>query len=363
MVRLLVIAVLWGLGTGVWAEQLVDIYRAEQLVASQSAAEREQATRRALGNIVVRVSGDRAASEHGEIEAALGRAQDFVYEFNYASTSEILERDGRDLPATKLVLKFSPPAIEGLLRSAGLPLWPANRPALLVWLVKDDAEGLQQVTEDSIRQGLREQAELRGLPLILPLHDLEDRLAVSARQLWSMDESAIEKASERYDADAILVGRYSSTSAGVWRSDWQLLHSQGDPSFDIVGGSARELIDSAINQVTDYLAEIYAITPREEGPDAAVIQLVNIDSFGHYKQAQRYLEGLAMIRRTELVSVEPQALILRLYVEGDLERLLSTLALDKRMLPSVQSAHVSIPENPFLPRATLANPLRYTWQP
>lgn len=361
--RLLAIAVLWVLGAGAWAEQLVDIYRAEQLVASQSATEREQAARQALASIVVRVSGDREAREQAEIEAALARAQDYVYEFNYASTSETIERDGRELPATKLVLKFSPSAIEGLLRTAGLPLWPANRPALLVWLVKDDAEGLQQVTDDSIREALREQAEQRGLPLILPLHDLEDRLAVSARQLWSIDESAIQKASERYDADAILIGRYSSTSTGVWRSDWQLLHSQGDPSFDIEGVSARELIDSALNRAADHFADLYAITPREEGPDAAVIQLVNIDSFGHYKQAQRYLDDLAMIRRTELISVDPQGLILRLYVEGDLERLLSTLALDKKMLPSVQSAHVSIPENPFLPRATLANPLRYTWQP
>lgn len=341
----------------------MDIYRAEQLVTSQSAAERERAARMALGDLAVRVSGDQAAREHEEINAALGRAQDYVYEFNYASTNETLERDGRELPATKLVLKFSPSAIEGLLRTAGLPLWPPNRPALLVWLVKDDAEGLQQVTEDERREALRELAEQRGLPLILPLHDLEDRLALSARQLWSMDEPAIEKASERYDADAVLVGRYSSTSTGVWRSNWQLYHSQGNPTFDVEGASAQELIGSAFHRVADHLADLYAVTPSEAGPAAAVIELVNVDSFGQYKQAQRYLDGLAMIRRTELVSVDPQGLVLRLYMEGDLERLLSTLALDKKMQPSVQAAHVNLPENPFLPRATLMNPLRYTWQP
>lgn len=361
--RLLVIAVLWVWSAGACAEQVVDIYRAEQLVASQSGAEREAAARRALGGIVVRVSGDRAAREHEQIAAALGRAQDFVYEFNYASTSETIERDGQEQPATKLVLKFSPSAIESLLRTAGLPLWPANRPTLLVWLVKDDTQGLQQVSDDAARQASRELAEQRGLPLILPLHDLEDRLALSARQLWNMDEAAIRKASERYDADAVLVGRYSPTSTGVWRSNWQLYHAQGNPSFDIEGMSALELIDSALNRTADHFAELYAITPREEGPDAAVIQLANIDSFGAYKQAQRYLDDLAMIRRTELVSIELGALTFRLQVEGDLNRLLSTLALDKRMLPSVQSAHVSIPESPFLPRATLVNPLRYTWQP
>lgn len=361
--RLLVIAVLWVLSAGAWAGQLVDIYRAEQLVASQSAAERDQAARRALGNIVVRVSGDQTAREHPEIKAALGRAQDYVYEFNYASTSEMLEREGRELPATKLVLKFSPSATKGLLRSAGLPLWPANRPSLLVWLVKDDAQGPQQVTEEPVRQALREQVEQRGLPLILPLHDLEDRLALSARQLWRMDQAAIQKASERYDADAILVGRYSPTSTGIWRSNWQLYHSQGSPTFYLEGISANELIDSALNRVADHFADLYAITPGAGGPDVAVLQLVNIDSFGDFKQAQRYLDGLAMIRRSELVSVDAQGLVLRLYMEGDLERLLSTLSLEKKMRPSVQSIHVSISENPFLPRATVANPLRYTWQP
>jgi len=356
------------LSLGARAEQLVDLYRVEVLVASQSPGERERAARDALRELVVRVSGDRSAAEQPGIKEALSRAQDFVYEFNYASSPETLTRDGRELPASRLVLKFSPVEIERLLRRAELAFWPARRPLVLIWLVaRDQEQGLHRVTDPELQAQLRRRAEARGLPLILPLEDLEDRLALSPRQVWAWDEESVRQASERYAPDAILIGRYSPTSGGGLRSDWQLYHSLGNPSFDLRAQEPEQLMGAAIDRVADHFAERYAIVPREEGPGDIVMQVSGVHSFGDYKSVERYLEDLPMVRRLEFVSLDKERLMFRLVTEGELTGLISALERDRQLVASARSARTGFGGQGFgslaaLPQGSLANPLMYDWQ-
>ena len=353
------------LSLGVRAEQPVDLYRVEVLVASQSAGERERAAREALRELVVRVSGARSALEQPTIEEAASRAENFVYEFNYASSPETLIRDDRELPASRLILKFSPVEIERLLRRAELAFWPASRPSVLVWLVaRNREEGLHRVTDSELRAQLRRHAQARGLPLILPLDDLEDRLALTPRQVWAWDEQTVRKASQRYAPDAILIGRYSPTSRGGLRSDWQLYHSLGNPSFDLRAQDPKQLMSAAIDRVANHYAERYAIVPREEGPGDIVMQIGGLGGFGDYKSVERYLEDLAMVRRMEFVSLDRERLMLRLVTEGELASLISTLERDRRLAPGERQGfgEQGFGRQAALPRGSLTNPLRYDWQ-
>ncbi len=353
---------LFGAMAPVQAEQVVDLYSADILVASQSASERRRAAREGLEQLMVRVSGDPEAIEHSVVQEALSRAEDFIQEFNYVSTSETIEVEDEERPASRLVMKFSPPELERLLRSANLSLWPANRPAVLVWMVGRDDGELERISGSQQRDWLRDRARARGLPLVMPLEDLEDRLALSARELWELEEDVIRKASQRYEAEAILVGRYSETSGGQWRSDWQLYHSQGNPTFYLRAESVEALMGEAVDETANHFAELYAIVPREEGPDAVLIEVGGIDEFGDYKAVERYLEGLALVRRAELVSLRPGVLTLRLVTEGEQARLLGTLERDGKLIPSGDSDRISLSGNRFLPQGSQANPLVYTWQ-
>lgn len=350
------------LATVVRAEQVVDLYTAEVLVTSQSGAERERAAREGLADLVVRVTGDPQAREHPQVQEALTRAEDFISEFNYVSTGEAVEVDGESRPASRLVMKFSSVELERLLRAASLSFWPANRPGVLVWMVARDQGELSRVSDAERREQLRARARVRGLPIVLPLDDLEDRLALPARQIWELDEQAIRNASRRYEAEAILVGRYSETSSGQWRSDWQLYHPLGNPTFYVRADSVQALLSQAIDETANHFAGLYAIVPREEGPGAVVLQVGGVDGFGDYKAVERYLEDLAMVRRAELVTLRPGVLTLRLIAEGDRSQLLGTLERDRRLVPSRQSDRISLSNNRFEPEGTLANPLGYTWQ-
>lgn len=343
------------------AEPVDELYTVETLVASQSAGERGEAARRALEELLVRISGNTEAPDSRELRDALSRAGDFIYEFNYAATDRVIERDGREQPATRLVLRFAPTEVERLLRSAGLAFWPASRPDTLVWLVSRTGDGTARVEDTEVLRALVERARYRGLPLIQPLDDLEDRLALPADKLWELDEKVIQKASQRYNASAVLVGRFSETSDGRWRSDWQLLHEQGSPTFYVDADSRQALMRRAVDRVADHFAERYAIVPGADGPDSVVLALEAVENFADYKQAQDYLESLPAVRGVALVSAESQRLELRLSIDGEQTRLLSALEQDGRLQPVSRGERISLIEDRSEPAGSRGNPLKYRW--
>ncbi|WP_339900304.1 DUF2066 domain-containing protein [uncultured Gilvimarinus sp.] len=340
------------------ADQVVDLYSADALVKSQSEAQRAAAAKQALADTLVRVSGSTTVADNPAVRQALVRAQDYVYEYSYASTDEALEAiDGTLVPASRLQLKFSPPLIEQLLRDANLAFWPANRPTVLVWLVTNTPSGRDVASDLPTLTVLREHADERGLPLMVPLFDLEDHLAMPADALWQMDERQIREASERYRADAIVVVRASELSGQRWRADWQLMHADGTPSFDAQGESLESLLPAVVDTVADFFANRYAISPSEAGDANVVLQVNNVESFADYKKVEHYLAQLALVRRTQLASLNADGLTLRLFTEGDVARLQNTLALGGVLLPASES--VSLPSNRYLVPGTDNAPLQY----
>lgn len=364
------------------AGQKVDIYRADVLVKSQSEAERNAAARASFGELVVRVTGQRNALEHPAIQQVLPQAQNYLFGFTYKSTAEKITEDGKSLPALALQLNYEPQAIEQLLREAQLPLWPATRPKLLVWLVYKDSTGLHQVPQVVDIQALSAQAKYRGLPVVLSKQDLEDSLSLTADDLWAVNLEKIKAASQRYKADAVLIGRYIPTSLGPipapiiadanvegmeaevinqsesmeaassgavssdsgelvepvpvlgpWLGDWQLVHGDTTQSFTEETPEVAGLFMSAIDRAADYFASQYAIAPTNQGPQTIVVRIGNVTSFAGFKQAQRYLDELAMVQRMEVVSVNAEGLLVRLTTEGDIKLLMSTLALGRRLVP------------------------------
>lgn len=391
--HLLVSSLIVALASAASAGQKVDIYRADTLVKSQSESERNAAARTTLGEVIVRVSGQRSALDHPAIKAALPKAKNYLFGFSYKSSSEKIVVDGKTFPAVGLQLNYEPQAIEQLLRDSQLPLWPAIRPKVLVWLVAKEPAGLRLVPELTDLQAMQLQAQYRGLPLSFPKMDLEDSLSLTADDLWALDIEKIKTASLRYKADAILIGRYTPyslgpippavvidplvyeeaaemaavssqasssvassvaldglvdaapapTIQGPWLGDWQLIHANSDQSFADETPEVKGLFASAIDHAADYFANQYAIMPNSQGPQTIVLRVGNIASFGEFKQAQAYLNELAMVQHMEVVKVNAEAIVVRLTIEGDAKLLMSTLALGRRLAPLQSNTLVDIP--------------------
>lgn len=341
------------------AEQTVDLYQAESLVKSQSERQRSIAAKYMLENILIRVSGHGNVSQNAVIQQALKRAQQYIYEYSYAQTDEILaDADGQAVPASLIVMKFSPVLVEQLLRDAGLPFWPASRPSVLVWIVANEADGLQVLESEETWGTLKDTAQLRGLPIMSPLFDLEDHLALSAQALWDIDERAIRQASERYKTDAILVIRYSALSGGRWRANWQLIYGEGSRAFDGTGSDLGGLLGNTINTVTDYFSALYAINANDANARNIVMRLNNIIQFADYKRIEQYLSQLALVRRVQVSQIVDGSMTLQLFTDGDIARLEHTLALGGQLVPEA-SQSVSLRSNRYLARGTSSSPLMY----
>jgi hypothetical protein len=358
IIRYLLLLCAVTLASGASADTVIDLYRADALVKSQSEAQRAKAAKQALAEALVRVSGNASAAANPVVQQALNRAQDYIYEYSYRSTDETLESlQGTPQPASRVEFKFSPALIEQLLRDADLSFWPANRPTVLVWLVVNTPDGRDLVSDLNTLTQLRDRADSRGLPLMMPLFDLEDHLAMPAEALWQLDARSIREASERYRSDAIVVVRASEVSGSRWRADWQLLHSDNAPSFDAEGESLEALLPQVADTLADHFAALYAISPSEASESSVVLHINNVTSFADYKNIEHYLAQLALVRRVQLMRLDPQGVTLELDTEGRVDRLQSALALGEVLLPASDS--VSLPSNRYQIPGTASAPLQY----
>lgn len=342
------------------AETVTDLYRQSEPVAGQGEEERLEALATALSTVLVRVSGQRQVLEQAAIRQALQQPEALLEAYRYESATA-----GRE--QAQLVVHFSRASIEALLRESGLPLWPANRPSVLVWLVQDDWREGRRLISLQGKEGLAltatEAARDRGLPLLRPLLDLQDQSSLQADQVWNQERERILEASERYRPDAVLIGRYSQTSNGRWLSAWTLLHKQHERVFDLEAEADSEMLTQALETSSDYLASLYAIVSSDRGVDAVAMQIEQVTSLADYVQVLAYLEELTLVRQLDLTVVDGERLDLSVRVDGDALLLEDALALDDDLQPvSVDDWQgVGLPEA-AAPLGSVDNPLRYRWQ-
>lgn len=304
-------------------------YSASVPVNSQSIAERERAAAQGLQQVLVRMSGIADISTYPRTLDVLTKASRHIQQFHYEL---VRGADGRRVE--HLVMRFSPSVVENLIKEAGLPYWPPTRPTTLVWLVEDDVtEGKRLINDTSgpVMQGLSAGAQQRGVPLLLPLLDLDDQLAITAEQVWNLDEDAILSASERYAADAVLVGRYTRTFSGQWWTTWQYFHQGTGRLYEYRGEDAFLQGQQGLAPLADYLAGRYALESNPEAADQLYVQLSPVSDFGAYRKALDYLRSLAVVTSYDLLAVTDDVLFLSLRLNGSQNQLLSALSLDNKM--------------------------------
>ena len=69
--------------------------------------------------------------------------------------------------------------IERMLADAQIPLWDSNRPSVLIWMALQDESGSRSLMTSDINNDIIEYikyfADARGLPVLFPVLDFEDR--------------------------------------------------------------------------------------------------------------------------------------------------------------------------------------------
>jgi len=275
-----------------------DLYTARVGVADRSAAEQSRAMHRALRVVLLKVTGDRDAARRAASNPAFRTPDGFVQQYRYIS-----DRGTETEPALWFEVRFDRQAVDDALRGEGLQLWGQERPSVLVWLAVQNSGQRYLVSGDGSEEvsgALQQTARQRGLPLLFPLHDVQDQSQVTFADVWGAFQPQVMAASARYQAPAVLSGRLEKRTGDYWRGSWSLEFGGKRSHWDTDGRTPTEAVGLAIDQVADRIAQQLAIRASAGGEgegDASVsVSVEGVNSLSDYARTLRYLQSLTAVR-------------------------------------------------------------------
>ena len=261
------------------AETLNGLYQVREPVSSQQPDERNAALNRALDTLILRLTGDPKASQSPALAELHKDPQQLVSQYSYVNgTPQVL------------LVDFDPLSTERSLRQAGLSLWGANRPAILAWWLNQTSDSSTVVGDaQPAAEGLRQAAQNRGLPLRLPLADLDEQLLATPENLSANQPEVLRKASERYASDALL-GVQAREVDGQWQAQWRLWLGDSREQGSAQAADQAALADAVWLQVSQRLAPRFVTRPGAAQGLQLEVQGANLQ---RYAELQRLLEPFA----------------------------------------------------------------------
>ncbi len=338
---LLVSIALWAFATTAFAARVDNLYSAQVPIESGSNA-LPGSFQAALAQVLVKVTGRRDVGAAGEVAARFGDASRFVQQY----------RIGDD--GTVWVL-FDEVALRRELDRIGEPVWGAERPTTLVWLVLDEGFGQRRMLGDTsqeepgefatdadpqgaaILEELMAAADARGLPLQLPLADPTEVSTIPLGDVWGGYTDSLLDASRRYRADAILLGRTRSAGFDGVSVRWTLLLDE--ERFDWEGDLA-----AGPNDVADFFAARLATSVGSSSQ--IVLSVDQVDSLDAYGRLSSYLMQLDLVEALAVDRVSGDRVVFQLQIRGDVDTLMRSIAL-RRVLQPVDDSMLPPAGDPF----------------
>ena len=310
------------------AEIVKDLYSAQVPVADQSPAQLASASRAALEAVFVKVSGSASVLRNPVVAAALPGARQHVQQYSYNKDPAV--------PGGLLAeMLFDRSYVNNLMIESGAPVWTANRPTVLVWLVKEEA-GVQQFvnaeTDPALVAQLRREFSHRGVPLQLPLYDLVDTAALSVEQARALNSAALEQASSRYQLQDVLVGGVALQSDGRVTGKWNYFSGSDRSQRSATAESEALFVREGVGLVAEAMAARYAVAASAQDVGLAM-SVTGVTSYADYAAVVSWLESLELVERADVESVQGDRILVRLQAQAAADQLATVIELNKQLVP------------------------------
>jgi len=334
-----------------YALEVNDLYQSKVDVNTQSISERRTALRSAMKAVLLKVGGKEEVLKHPVLRNALTSYNSYINQFRY-DRNTVSDKTPTVLPLS-LVASFNEEKINQLFLKANLPIWGRLRPQILVWLVNEN--GLSRdIMADSAASTLPNQilafSKRRGLPLSLPLMDLEDASQVNISDIWGRFAEPVQQVSMRYLSDAVLVIRMSNssllpdeaaknnnsscelvvcTSTQSFVMDWSLISNQQSFSQSYRGQDQSILLEQILSDVTKTVYQRYALS--SDTSNSFIIDVANIGDLTSFVQVMGFLVDLSSVEAATLMAASGDNRRIKLKLLGSKQALLASLALNKQL--------------------------------
>ena len=303
------------------AAVIQNLYEAEVPVAGQSPQERADAVRTALNQVLIKVTGNREISTDPKVGDLLDNAERYMQQYRYRQVhADPVAGIPGSTVSQALWVHFDPTAVTRYLSGKQIPVWGKTRSAALLWLAVDQGDQRYIVAgdkADDLQQVILQQAARRGVRVFLPLFDLEDQLNLSFADVWGNFEQSIDKASQRYQADVVLVGRVYQPQPGTWQGRWTLYEGHNSRNWDVDGADINDVVGQGIDELADTLAGQFAQVISETVKDSAMLEVTGVTSIDDYARVVNYLGGLESVAQVQVQQVAGDDLTLQLSLLSD----------------------------------------------
>ena len=264
----------------------------------------------AMGELLIRITGQRDAPTHPALLTLVRDAGRYVVQRGFPDRENLL-------------IVFDSLGLQQALTARNQPLWGEERPLTLLWVAIDGGPGERGIlaaspspvpgseTVEAAAAALREEllaaANQRGLPISLPLMDVQDLNSVNFIDVWGNFSERLNNASERYAPDAVLSGRIRLGEEGIETAQWTLLR----------GGNLRTLPGVAVRSGLDDLADLYALEFSGIGGATSTRLVVSgVESLDDYGRVMSYLESLSVLQSVQLEQLVDTEMTLRVEARG-----------------------------------------------
>lgn len=311
------------------AAPLNDLYEVTLPCLSQAQSEREVLFKQGLQQVFEKISLEPESNRYPDVAKALDNALDYVEQYAYEGNM--------------IRIRYSSASILPLMQKTGQKTWGQHRPNVMVWLAIEEGGNrrlIGQETDPTLFAKLQQMANERGVPLVLPLMDIEDINAVSAGDVWGQFPTVLQKASDRYGAKMTLVGRLQLLSTGSWKASWQWLTDNDPIQWETSAPSLETALNAAFDRMTTQLKDNYAAKTEsrpstEQGEQKSIlIGIANVNCTEDFVRVENYLEGLEAVTQVVLKQVMGDRAIFEIIPEQhqSRERLAQTIGYDQQLM-------------------------------
>lgn len=365
------------------AAERVEIFSAAVQVDSQQESDRELAFVEALRQVIVKISGDSAYLEEPLLNPILSSPRRYVEGFSYQRnpwfTGQSVDFRGREVvaeaigtdgysekmtPEREYVLRvqFEETALIQHLRELGLPVWGALRPNILGWVVMQREGERHLINSDypQILATLKSEAERYGLPVFLPVGDLQDLSEVNLDELWGLFPSAVEEAGQRYPSDFKLLARVYEADEGL-ELKWSLLVGSSAMNGRAQAIDYRSLWRQMNENIARELSKQFAVI-SDPTKDAQELVLVvsGITRFVEYAKMVEHLESLSSVDTVlvKRVTQDKVDVLIRLHgSRGNFEQQVELAGKMQAIMPDLLAEKDAVAEEDGNPEAATSLPV------
>lgn len=316
-----------------------NLYEGEVLIDPQTPTPRDALMRQALGQVLVRITGDRDIAKRKAGIELMKLATRLVQQFDYdrRPAPPVRGASAAALPAEIKVFRarFDAQVLDAQLRERGLPVWGRERPVTQVWLAVQTEGSRWLLTEGAAAleaPSLLQAALGRGVPIVLPA-------TAGSSQMQDVLQGAnagLVAATQAAGHARLLVGRVAQKGA-QWSGQWSLLNSSGGvlDKWQGTAASREEALAFGIDQMANAYAATHAVRGGSTAAAGPVRLLVSgIENAADYARVSRYLAGLSLVGSLDVVELAEGQVQYELGLRGDRVNLQQAIGLSAVLKPA-----------------------------